>query len=244
MRASNIIEFVFRQQHYGPTIQATQFGERIYKANEDDIEKFKQTNTFVTNWLAASDVRHLERVATTYYVTKKHPRDPVTERAKRMSALEPHVDIVAAEEAVKIATKKGRRRGEEMACLTRSAILGCGSATPAFVQVAWEQRFPLRTLQRASTIIQNLHLPMEERNASTVSNVAPDSSRQSPRRILPSVFRLDARTRGVQLFGRPPRKRGCRKFLPQGRPCYLVLPQQICRSPGQRTQRSEPEIPP
>lgn len=115
MRASNIIEFVFRQQHYGPTIQATQFGERIYKANEDDIEKFKQTNTFVTNWLAASDVRHLERVATAYYVTKKHPRDPVTERAKRMSALKPHVDIVAAEEAVKIVDQKRAEARKEMA---------------------------------------------------------------------------------------------------------------------------------
>ena len=106
MRASNVIELSFPQQEYGPSICATEFGERIYKVNEENIEKFKTINDFVANWFAASDVKDLEKVATAYYVSKKYPRDPITERAKIISGLKPHVDIFAAEEAVKIVDKK------------------------------------------------------------------------------------------------------------------------------------------
>jgi hypothetical protein len=58
------------------------------------------------DWFAANDVRYLEKVATAYYVTKKNPRDPAVERAKKLKSLKPHVDIQAAEEAVRIVDEK------------------------------------------------------------------------------------------------------------------------------------------
>src|SRR5260370_15146309 len=57
MRANGIIEFVFPQQDYGPSIRVTKFGDRVYEMNLENIEDFQRTNTFVANWLAASDVR-------------------------------------------------------------------------------------------------------------------------------------------------------------------------------------------
>ncbi len=115
MRANGIIEFVFPQQDYGPSIRVTKFGERVYKMNLENIEDFQRTNAFVADWLAASDVRSLEKVATAYYVTKKNPRDPVSERAKKISSLKPHVDILAAEEAIKIVDQKREQAKREIA---------------------------------------------------------------------------------------------------------------------------------
>ncbi len=60
---------------------------------------------FIANWFAANDVRHLEKIATAYYVTK-NPRDPAFERAKKLSLLKPHVDIDSAEEAVRVVDEK------------------------------------------------------------------------------------------------------------------------------------------
>lgn len=102
MREANILEFKFPREGYGPTINPTDFGERVYSTNKEDIEKFEPAESFLADWFAASDVRHLEKVATAYYVTNKNPRDPVIERAKKLSSLKPHVDILAAEEAVRI----------------------------------------------------------------------------------------------------------------------------------------------
>jgi hypothetical protein len=56
--------------------------------------------------VGTSDVRYLEKVATAYYVTKKNPRDPAVERAKKLNSLKPHVDIRAAEEAVRVVDEK------------------------------------------------------------------------------------------------------------------------------------------
>jgi hypothetical protein len=106
MRSSNIIELAFPQQGYGPEIRPTKFGERVYEANQEDIEIYKKTNAFVADWLAGSDVRDLEKVATAYYVTRRNPRDPLVGRTKKINSLKPHVDVFAAEEALKIADKK------------------------------------------------------------------------------------------------------------------------------------------
>ncbi len=106
MKASNILDFVFPREGYGPTIVATAFGERVYEVNRGNIEQFMRANDFLADWFAASDVKYLEKLATAYYVTKKHPREAVAERAKRINALKPHVDVRAAEEAIKIVDQK------------------------------------------------------------------------------------------------------------------------------------------
>ena len=76
MRAANILEFQFPKDGYGPSIQATTFGARIYDTNKENIEKYLGVNQFLAEWFATSDVRHLEKVATAYYVTKKIPGIP------------------------------------------------------------------------------------------------------------------------------------------------------------------------
>jgi uncharacterized protein YwgA len=106
MREAGILEFQFPRGGYGPSIAATTFGERVFEINRENIEEFESVEQFLANWFAASDVRHLEKVATAYYVTKKNPRDPALVRAKKLSTLKPHVDINAAEEAVRIVDEK------------------------------------------------------------------------------------------------------------------------------------------
>jgi uncharacterized protein YwgA len=106
MRAANIVEFQFPREGYGPSIAPTPFGERVYQTHEENIEGYFAIMNFITDWFATSDVRHLEKVATAYYVTRKNPRDRAIDRAKKLSSLKPHVDIQAAEEAVRIVDAK------------------------------------------------------------------------------------------------------------------------------------------
>jgi hypothetical protein len=114
MRANDMIEYAFTQQGYGPSIRVTQFGRRIYDTNQKNIETYRRTNEFVAKWLAGSDVRNLEKLATAYYVTKKNPRDPLLQRAKKINSLKPHVDVVAAEEAIKIVEQKREQAKREI----------------------------------------------------------------------------------------------------------------------------------
>jgi uncharacterized protein YwgA len=118
MRAANILEFQFPKEGYGPSICATSFGERVYKANEENIKGYFSMNKFLAEWFAASDVRHLEKVATAYYVTKKNPRDPAIERARKLNSLKPHVDIRAAEEAVRIVDEKRKEAKVQLGAVT------------------------------------------------------------------------------------------------------------------------------
>lgn len=114
MRAANIVEFQFPREGYGPSIAPTAFGERVYKFNEENISEYSAALKFLADWFAASDVRHLEKVATAYYVTSKNPRDPAIERAKKLHSLKPHVDIESAEEAIRIVDEKRKQAQSEL----------------------------------------------------------------------------------------------------------------------------------
>lgn len=106
MRAADILKLQFPREGYGPSIAPTPFGERIHDANEENIREYIPIVSFIAKWFSANDVRHLEKIATAYYVTKKNPRDPAFERAKKLSSLKPHVDIDSAEEAVRVVDEK------------------------------------------------------------------------------------------------------------------------------------------
>jgi hypothetical protein len=113
MKASEIVEFAFPQQGYGPSIKPTKFGERLYDANKDEIGRYEKIIDFVANWFGSRDVRYLERVATAYFITSKHPREPVSSRAQRLVTLKPHVDLIGAEEAVRVVDQK-RQEAKEL----------------------------------------------------------------------------------------------------------------------------------
>jgi uncharacterized protein YwgA len=106
MRAAGIIDFQFPREGYGPSIQVTPFGERIYNVNKENVEKYLPINKFLSEWFAANDVRYLEKVATAYYVTKKNPREPAIDRARKLNSLKPHVDLLAAEQAIQVVDEK------------------------------------------------------------------------------------------------------------------------------------------
>lgn len=106
MKASEIVEFVFPQKGYGPSVRLTRFGEKLYDVNREEIDKYARISDFVANWFGSRDVRYLERVATAYFITCKHVREPVSSRAKRLVTLKPHIDLPAAEEAVRIVDEK------------------------------------------------------------------------------------------------------------------------------------------
>jgi hypothetical protein len=106
MRASNMIELTFPRKDYGPSIGLTSFGERIYQVNQENIDRYEAVNSFVADWLSKNDVRSLEKIATAYYVTKRHPRESITARAKRVTSLKPHVDVAAAEAALRVVDQK------------------------------------------------------------------------------------------------------------------------------------------
>src|SRR5262249_36952535 len=96
------------------SIAATSFGERIHNVNEENILQYSRFISFITDWFATSDVRQLEKVATAYYITKKNPRDPAIERAKKLNALKPHVDIDAAEAAIHIVDEKRKQARSQL----------------------------------------------------------------------------------------------------------------------------------
>jgi hypothetical protein len=74
MRSAGIIEFEFPRESYGPSIRVKSFREQIYEVNKQNIERYFPINRFLFEWFASSDVRHLEKVATAYYMTEKNAR--------------------------------------------------------------------------------------------------------------------------------------------------------------------------
>src|SRR5579872_677006 len=74
MRSAQIMEFQFLRDGYGPSIVPTKFGDRVLKANQENVQEYERYINFVADWFAGSDVRHLEKIATAYFVTQKNPR--------------------------------------------------------------------------------------------------------------------------------------------------------------------------
>jgi uncharacterized protein YwgA len=107
--ASKLLELKFPREGYGPSIVATNFGERVLELHREGIEKFSKMNEFIARWFSKNDVKYLEKVATAYFVASKHPREPLDILAQRINSMKPHVDIEAALEALKIV---GEKRGE------------------------------------------------------------------------------------------------------------------------------------
>lgn len=114
MRSSNILEFQFPREGYGPSIVPTKFGERVLSINEENVREYMPAIEFLADWFANSDVRQLEKVATAYFLTTKNPRVPPIERARRLHLLKPHVDIHAAEEAMRIVDEKRKQAKNQL----------------------------------------------------------------------------------------------------------------------------------
>jgi len=111
MRSANVLEFMILRDGYGPSMVATEFGRRILQVNRENVETYLPINDFLSEWFASKDVKQLEKIATAYYVTQKHPRDPILARARKVNSLKPHVDVDAAEEAL-LAVEEKRKQAK------------------------------------------------------------------------------------------------------------------------------------
>lgn len=117
MRAVGILELKFPRDGYGPSIRVTEFGERVYNVNKENIEKFDKVAKFLAEWFSSSDVRYLERISTAYFVTAKNPRDLAIDRARKLNSLKPHVDMEAAEDAVRVVDEKRKEAKQQLGAL-------------------------------------------------------------------------------------------------------------------------------
>jgi protein involved in temperature-dependent protein secretion len=69
----------------------------------------RQTNEHTLSKRALRTVR----LATAYFVTRKNPRFPLYERAKKVNVLKPHVDVHVADETLRWVEEK-RREAEQV----------------------------------------------------------------------------------------------------------------------------------
>jgi hypothetical protein len=106
MKASEIIEFTYPQEGYGPSIKLTRFGDRLYEVNKREVGKHAKISDFVANWFNSKDVRYLEKIATAYFVSCKYFREPAIGRSQRLVTLKPYIDLAAAEEAIRVVDQK------------------------------------------------------------------------------------------------------------------------------------------
>jgi len=102
MRGAGILEFKFLRDGYGPSIVPTAFGEKVLAVNEAEVTELGAAADFVAKWFSKRDVRELEKISTAYFVTRNNPAHSVEQRALEIHSLKPHVDLDAAEWAVRM----------------------------------------------------------------------------------------------------------------------------------------------
>jgi uncharacterized protein YwgA len=90
------------REPYGPTLVATEGGQRLIDRHPVTLKHYDPPLRFITDRLSRKNVNELEQVATALYVTKEGKTDgSVGQRAARIHLLKPHIMLVDAQEAVK-----------------------------------------------------------------------------------------------------------------------------------------------
>lgn len=91
MRGARLIDFAFRAEGYGPSIQLTPFAPHVFKNSKSEIEPLLPSIAFIADWLGPHDVRYLERVATAYFVRQQYPHEAAASLAEKLRKLKPHI---------------------------------------------------------------------------------------------------------------------------------------------------------
>lgn len=119
LRSGNIVEFVVPIQGYGPSVQLTPIGTRIFEGWRDFVRPFLHKINFIAEWFGTNDVRYLERIATAHYVKARHPSEELYGLASELRRLKPHISEPDAIAAVRNVNEKlgglKDRRGERRA---------------------------------------------------------------------------------------------------------------------------------
>jgi uncharacterized protein YwgA len=91
LRGANLLEFAFRVDGYGPSVQLTALGVSILLKDTKFVAPMLPLIKFIANWLGPHDVRYLERVATAYFIRQQNPHDEPYALAARLREVKPHI---------------------------------------------------------------------------------------------------------------------------------------------------------
>lgn len=101
MRADGLIERVYQQMPYGPTLRPTQAGEDIISRYPITLKKHGNKINFIASNLGNKGVGELEKLGTAlYFLNKKPENTPIQEIALEMIKIKPHIEAPDAVEAL------------------------------------------------------------------------------------------------------------------------------------------------
>ena len=98
MRANQFIN-IEPKYPYGPSFYLSDLGNTMLSRFPKTVECFTDQIKFVADELGEEPVVELERLATAWFVTVKHPADP-EERARTVNTLKPHITLEEARSAI------------------------------------------------------------------------------------------------------------------------------------------------
>lgn len=99
MRSDGLLD-LRAQWPYGPSLIPTEESAELREQYSRTMQKYKKQLQFVADQLRNRNVSELERLATALYLTMEESQRSVTQRAKRLHALKPHVGVDDAAKAV------------------------------------------------------------------------------------------------------------------------------------------------
>jgi hypothetical protein len=101
MRADGYLELVPQPAPYGPKLHVTDAAEiQLIARWPKTMARYEARLDFVAEQLGQLGVGTLERLATALWVSREMPAADVTEQARRIHALKPHVSLEHAEQAI------------------------------------------------------------------------------------------------------------------------------------------------
>jgi hypothetical protein len=100
MRADSLLTLTVRDPRYGPCYVPGELADSLLKRFPKTIGAYAKKIKFVAQRLGSKGVADLERVATALYVRKQVGDVGITERARQITQLKPHIPMPDAQTAI------------------------------------------------------------------------------------------------------------------------------------------------
>jgi hypothetical protein len=91
MRADGLLERQPQEAPYGPRIIVTDRGRRLEERFGQTMKRYGRKLDWISERLGQKNVHELERLATALWVTRREPKAGAKPRAKKLTAIKPHV---------------------------------------------------------------------------------------------------------------------------------------------------------
>lgn len=78
---------------YGPRYKVTARGEWLIQNQDATVLRIRELLSTVVQCIGSKNVKELEKISTALYVWREMPASTVEDRAKRLNAIKPHIDI-------------------------------------------------------------------------------------------------------------------------------------------------------